>query len=145
MAVQADLLELFTGGCFCGSVRYQVAGKPLAVAVCHCKDCQRSAGAPMVSWSLYAQSSLVIIKGKPATFSKSGAAIRSFCPVCGSGLFYTNSLSIPGRVDVQSSTFDCPEAFPPQAQVQVAERLDWVNHLLELPGYERYPGPDKIP
>ncbi|KAF9566959.1 hypothetical protein CPC08DRAFT_681732 [Agrocybe pediades] len=30
-----------SGGCFCGSARYQVVGKPLLSAYCHCTLCQR--------------------------------------------------------------------------------------------------------
>ena len=43
-------------------------------------------------------------------------------------------------VDIQSSTLDQPEALPPTVQVQTAERLGWMKHILELPEFERYPG-----
>ena len=32
------------GGCFCGSVRYEVTGKPILSAYCHCSLCQRLNG-----------------------------------------------------------------------------------------------------
>ena len=32
------------GGCYCGSLRYAVAGDPLNTAICHCKSCQRQTG-----------------------------------------------------------------------------------------------------
>lgn len=31
----------WTGGCQCGSVRYEFAGEPLALYVCHCIECRR--------------------------------------------------------------------------------------------------------
>ena len=65
--------------------------------------------------------------------------MRSFCPDCGSGLFYRNAAVLPGLVDIQSSTLDQPEALPPTVQVQTAERLGWMKHILELPEFERYP------
>ena len=65
--------------------------------------------------------------------------MRSFCPDCGSGLFYRNAAMLPGLVDIQSSTLDQPEALPPTVQVQTAERLGWMKHILELPEFERYP------
>ena len=66
--------------------------------------------------------------------------MRSFCPDCGSGLFYRNAAVLPGIVDVQSSTLDDPDSLPPTAQVQTAERLGWMTRIHALPEFERYPG-----
>jgi hypothetical protein len=43
-------------------------------------------------------------------------------------------------VDVQTATLDDPETLPPMLQSQLAERLDWMTHVDELPGFERCPG-----
>ncbi len=40
-----------TGGCHCGAIRYEVEGEPLTHALCHCSDCRRHSGAPMVGWN----------------------------------------------------------------------------------------------
>ena len=32
------------GGCLCGKVRYSADVDPTFVAVCHCKNCQKSTG-----------------------------------------------------------------------------------------------------
>ena len=32
---------VLTGGCQCGAVRYEIAQEPLAVYVCHCRECQK--------------------------------------------------------------------------------------------------------
>ena len=129
-----------TGGCHCGAVRYAVSGEPKHVALCHCSDCRRSAGAPMVSWAAFAQDELTVTQGEPITFNSSGTALRSFCGTCGSGLFYRNAEFLPGIVDIQSATLYDPDAMPPGAHIQVAERLHWMETAHELPTFERYPG-----
>lgn len=129
-----------TGQCLCGAIRYQLTGEPRHVAVCHCRDCRRSAGAPMVSWAMFPESALTLLQGQPRTINSSGSAMRSFCPDCGTGLFYRNAVNLPGIVDVQSATLDDPDALPPGVQIQVAERLRWMQKAHELPAFERFPG-----
>ena len=129
----------FAGRCLCGTIGYQLSGEPKVVALCHCSDCRRSAGAPMVAWAMYSEAALILTRGQPKTINSSGAAMRSFCADCGSGLFYRNAVVLPGLVDVQTSTLDDPEALPPTLQIQVAERLNWMKHIHELTEFERYP------
>jgi len=83
---------------------------------------------------------LALLQGQPKTINSSGSAMRSFCPDCGTGLFYRNAVILPGIVDVQSATLDDPDALPPGVQIQVAERLHWMTQAHELPAFERFPG-----
>jgi hypothetical protein len=129
----------YSGRCFCGAIRYLLAGEPTHVSICHCSDCRRSAGAPMVSWAAFPEASLTVTKGVPKTINSSPTATRSFCADCGSGLFYRNATVLPGIVDIQSSTLDDPDALPPTVQIQTAERLGWVKHMNDLAEFERFP------
>ncbi len=131
---------VLTGGCHCGAVRYAVSGEPKHVALCHCSDCRKSAGAPMVSWAAFVESDFAVTQGNPVTFNSSGSALRSFCGNCGSGLYYRNADYLPGIVDIQSATLDDPEQLSPGAHIQVAERLHWMETAHELPRFERFPG-----
>lgn len=128
-----------SGRCHCGAIRYEAEGEALHHAVCHCDDCRRHAGAPMVGWIAF-KAEQVAIEGTPVTYASSEHGRRQFCGVCGTGLFYTNDDALPGLIDIQSCTLDDPEAAPPGAQIQLAERLGWTRTLDELPGFERYPG-----
>ena len=130
----------YSGRCFCGAIQYQIKGQPNVVALCYCTDCRRSSGAPMVVWAMFPEVSLTLTKGNPKTINSSGAALRSFCADCGSGLFYRNQAVLPGIVDIQSSTLDDPNALPPTIQIQTAERLGWMTHVHELPEFERWSG-----
>ncbi len=132
---------MMTGGCQCGAIRYEITGDPINHSLCHCTDCRRSAGAPMVGWAMMAHDQLAVI-GEPAVFASSEHARRHFCIQCGTGLFYTNAENLPDMVDVQTGTLDEPENYPAQAHIQTAERLPWMETAHILPAFERFPSQD---
>lgn len=128
-----------SGRCLCGAISYEVSGEPRFAALCHCVDCRRAAGAPMVAWAMFAEAALVLTKGSPKTINSSGTAMRSFCSDCGSGLFYRNAAVLPGLVDIQTATLDNPDALPPTLHIQTADRIGWMKHLTEMPEFSRFP------
>jgi hypothetical protein len=127
------------GGCHCGAVRYKVSGEPQHVALCHCSDCRKSAGAPMVAWAAFAEDEFTLLQGELTVFNSSGTALRSFCAKCGTGIVYRNAEYLPGIVDIQAATLDNPDALPAGAHIQTAERIGWMASAHELPQFERYP------
>lgn len=128
-----------TGGCHCGAIRYEVSGEALTHALCHCSDCRRHAGAPMVGWTMYPEAAVRVTKGTPKTYKSSAHGRRQFCAACGTGLFYVNAEMLPGIIDIQSATYDDPERVPPRVQIQVAERISWMEQAHTLPAFDRYP------
>ena len=66
--------------------------------------------------------------------------MRAFCGTCGTGLWFTNQEMLPGIVDIQTATLDDPDACPPEAHIQSAERIGWMANAYELQAFERYPG-----
>lgn len=128
-----------SGQCHCGAIRYSM---PTAVehhALCHCSDCRRHAGAPLVGWALVGQDTLEV-SGTPKVYASSEHGRRHFCGDCGTGLFYTNEAIFPGQIDVQTATLDDPDLIPAQVQIQTAERIGWMARLDTIPAFERYPG-----
>ncbi|CAG8267849.1 unnamed protein product [Penicillium nalgiovense] len=83
------------GGCFCGRIRIEYSGQPLASALCHCLDCRKLTGGPY-SFNFIVRSAELHVSGSPKEVPKtsdSGNAIKNyFCPDC--GLYYTE---IAGR------------------------------------------------
>ena len=128
-----------TGGCHCGTVRYETEGEAITHALCHCKDCRRHAGAPMVGWTMYKEGAVKVTKGTPKVYHSSEHGRRHFWSNCGTGLFYTNAKILPGIIDILSGTYDDPDAVPAPAHIQIAERIGWMARVHELPMFERYP------
>jgi len=131
-----------SGGCHCGAVRYAVEGEAMTHALCHCSDCRRHAGAPVVGWTMYPEEALRITKGAVKVYVSSEHGRREFCADCGTGLFYRNDENLPGIVDIQSATYDDPDAIPAQVHIQTAERIGWMADAHSLPAFGLFPPMD---
>jgi hypothetical protein len=93
----------------------------------------------MVGWTIFQADTVKTVRGESNLYKSSEHGRRYFCPDCGTGLFYTNDSVFPGIIDVQSATFNDPEAVPAQAHIQVAERIKWMDRAHELPAFDRFP------
>jgi hypothetical protein len=127
------------GQCHCGAVHYEMPVETIHKAICHCSDCRRHAGAPMVAWGLVNRDQLTI-EGATKEYASSANGRRHFCPNCGTALFYTNDVVFPGQIDVQIATLDNPDEISPDIQIQTAERIGWMEGIERMPEFERYPG-----
>ena len=129
-----------TGGCHCGAIRYQVEGELIVHALCHCSDCRRHAGAPVVGWTMYARGCGQGDEGaaQGLRIHPSMAAATS-APTAARGSSTSMRTSCPGIIDIQSATYDDPDAVPAMVHIQTAERLHWMERAHELPSFERYP------
>lgn len=116
------------GGCFCGAVRYTVAGAPDRVVVCHCPDCRRAAGAQSVAWMFLSLENYEITQGVPAEQVSSPGVVRKFCSSCGTTLSWEGDKH-PRRIDVTVGSLDNPEQFPPTRAVYRKHKLPWASEI----------------
>ncbi len=129
---------MFHGQCHCGAIQYEMPENILYHTLCHCTDCRRHSGAPLVGWAAVHTDELRV-SGTAKIYKSSQNGRRHFCSECGTGLFYTNEEILPGITDVASGTLDDPDRLPPQAHIQAAERLAWMRDISALPEFARYP------
>lgn len=130
---------MLKGQCHCGAIHYEMPTEVLHHSLCHCTDCRRHAGAPMVAWAMVPVEQLRVT-GQPAIYHSSENGRRHFCAACGTGLFYVNEEMLPGMIDIQTATLDDPALLqPPTAHIQVADRIAWMQDVHTLPSFERYP------
>lgn len=131
--------KMLHGQCHCGRIQYEMPAEVIHHVLCHCSDCRRHAGAPMVGWAMLAADK-VKIDGIPKVYKSSDHGRRLFCGECGTGLFYVNEEILPGMIDVQTCTLDQPDALPVQMHFQTAEQVAWMATAHDLPKFHRYPG-----
>ena len=108
------------GGCLCGQVRYAIAPLPSQTSIidagyCHCRLCQRASGAPVVAWATVRRAALHMLAGTGTTYASSAKGRRTFCPRCGTALFFTHA-DQPDTVDITLASLDDPAALTPEQQ-----------------------------
>lgn len=132
--------EAVEGGCFCGSTRYLLSGEPISTGICHCRSCQRAAGAESVGWAVMPIAGFRWLTVAPKNFESSAGVTRTFCADCGTTLTYQNS---PESIDVTLASLDDPEGLPPTAEVWLSDRISWNTTHEALPGFEEFSGRSK--
>jgi hypothetical protein len=137
----------WTGGCVCGSVRYECAAEPLRVTVCHCLWCQRRTGSAFGVEVVFPLEAVSVSGIEPTTYRRisdeSGRWLDVyFCPRCGSNLGLTLEAA-PGIRSVPAGTLDQPERLDP-AQLKFrhvftrSRRAGWSDITSEVEAYERH-------
>ncbi len=117
---------MLEGGCFCGKVRYQIAGEIPHIVNCHCSMCRKTNGAPFVSWLVVPQADFAYQRGEPKMLKSSETGSRYFCDDCGTPIacFNTNHETI---IDVTLGSLDDPSALVPGSEVFTDSKLAWLT------------------
>ncbi len=127
-----------TGGCLCGAVRFSFRERPDWISYCHCKDCRRATGAPVVAFVGAATAAVGFAgEAEPVSHRSSPEVWRRFCPRCGSPIAYQDE-RLPGMIYFFLGALDEPEAFPPRHHAWEEQRLPWLHIDDGLPRHARF-------
>lgn len=132
MNLQQDKL---TGGCSCGRVRYVATGKPYKVSYCHCIDCRRATGAPVVVAVMFVESRFRFSQGEPKLYESSEQVFRGFCDICGTPLSWAGIWHRQPFVFIYLSTLDNPELVQPDRHAFCDYQIDWFDTDDDFPRF----------
>jgi hypothetical protein len=119
-----------TGTCLCGQVRATLASDPVAVAVCHCTHCQKTAGSAF-SVVLLVPAPAVQLEGPVTNFgdqSNSGNSVnRSFCSRCGTPVeTSSDGTRAQGIRIIKAGLFAEAQEFKPNIEIFCDRRRGWL-------------------
>ncbi|MGY9057139.1 MAG: GFA family protein [Alphaproteobacteria bacterium] len=131
-----------TGGCYCGQIRYQAEGDPLASMQCHCRECQYITGGNANTIMAMPKSGFSFTKGEPKEFARPDLerpGTRLFCGNCGTGIG-TRSPARPDAMIIKVGTMDDPSVFKAQFAIFMCDKQHF--HLIpeDLPTFDKRPG-----
>src|SRR5262245_18395647 len=124
-------MDILTGGCFCGAVRFEADGAPFHETNCHCSICRRTTGAQCVAWFSVRREQIRIVRGSPVRFHSTAKGIRSFCSSCGTQLTFEHEGA--NEIDITTCSLDDPERVPPKDHTRTSSKLRWVKVGDDLP------------
>jgi hypothetical protein len=115
-----------TGGCNCGTVRFEVTA-PLVVAhYCHCRRCQRRTGAAASANARAAPGALRVLTGQGhlRAWKPENGREKWFCSVCGSALF-SSGPGFSDPIGIRMGAFDDDPGIRPSARYFTAFAAQW--------------------
>ncbi|MEL7313007.1 MAG: GFA family protein [Pseudomonadota bacterium] len=95
-----------SGQCLCGAVTFKGKGEPEGVHCCHCRDCARWNGGPLMAVEF---SESFEFSGPLHWFQSSDWAERGSCKRCGSALFWR--MRDGSHFSAATGAFDDPSIF----------------------------------
>jgi hypothetical protein len=129
------------GGCQCGAVRYRITGEPIALYVCHCRECQKQSASAFGLSLEVARTALRLTRGTPRRWTRgtdSGRRLACFfCPGCGSRLWHEAADGIAETLTIKAGSLDEPVDLSPAIHIWTARKLTGVlipEHARQFPG-----------
>lgn len=123
-----------TGGCLCGSIRYEAEVFLQNGYICHCTICQRSTGQPAEITVLIKAGTLKYLKKEPKYYVSSNDGKRGFCADCGSRIVWQAlAPEDDWLTNVTVGSLDRPAEARVTRHIYADTRLPWYHVCEELP------------
>ena len=129
----------WSGGCLCGTVRYELSSDPFDAGWCHCRTCQLFGGGPAMAFASVPTEDFRWTAGedKVGRFRSSSFGHREFCDKCGSPLRIQVDHQ-PETVDFPIATLDEPDDVPPGFHIFWGSKVSWFDPGDDLPRHDKF-------
>ncbi len=118
-----------TGRCQCGAVQYEIAGEPVELYVCHCRECRKQSASAFGISAIVRRDALRLTRGTVRSWSRPTASGRrldcKFCADCGSRLWHETAGDEP-HVSVKGGSLDEPVDLGKAVHIWTSRKLPGV-------------------
>ena len=123
------------GHCLCKQTTWSFHGEMTWACYCHCDDCRRNCGAPVVAWLGVPLKNFSWTGQKPKTYESSPGVFRHFCETCGSPIGF-EAAHYEGGMHLYAASLEDPADFNPTFHVHHHNQLPWLymdDNLVKYP------------
>ena len=134
-------MSAFSGGCQCGTGRYECAVEAVFTGNCHCRDCQKATGGAYVPVLAVPADALKItgdVKYYDSRADSGHTFSRGFCANCGGRLFGKSS-GMPAIIAITAGSLDDPSRFKPATDFYTSSAQPWDHMNPQLPKFPKQP------
>ena len=133
---------MLSGACMCGTIRYEIAGRPRFMYQCHCGKCRAATGASFATNVIVDTDRFSIAAGKEklSAYESSPGKFRYFCSACGSPI-YSHGEQTKQIVSVRCGTLKQDPGKRVAYHAFVASKAPWVEIPDDLPQFPAWPDP----
>lgn len=121
-----------TGGCLCGTVRYEAELQSTDAHACHCSICQKWAGGPAIG--LHCVKTPDITGAENVGWYKSSKwGERGFCKTCGSKLFFRLDPSYGDIFSISVASLDNSKDVKITKHIYIESKPDYYDFADDAP------------
>jgi len=128
--------------CQCGRLKIRLKGDPQLVSSCHCLACQRRTGSLFGVQAFFRLDQVASVDGERRSFTRTADSgtpvVSSFCPSCGSTLYWERP-NLPGMVTVAVGSFADPQFPAPVRTVWTETKHGWLAFPPGMPHHPKAP------
>src|SRR3569623_2013998 len=124
------------GSCLCGGVSYRIMAPLEPIQICHCSQCRKAQGAPLVTNTPVLEKDFELLSGAELLkgFESTPGKQRVFCSNCGSPI-YSKHAKVPGALRIRAGLIDEPVNATLAAHFHVASKCSWWQINDDLPKF----------
>ncbi len=134
MAKNNQKSQKLLGECLCGSVSFELSGPLRDIVSCYCSECRKTSG-NFVSATLVKENQIHFIEESGLAWFKNDLAIRGFCQLCGSNLFWRQQPE-NGKVSVMAGCLEAETGLKVISHIFVADKSDFHEIAGNAPQYK---------
>ncbi|VAW56992.1 Gfa-like protein [hydrothermal vent metagenome] len=132
--------KIYTGGCLCGKIRFEISGDIQDIIYCHCSHCRKAQGSAFATNGNVDAEKFKFISGENdlTGFEVAPGQTKYFCKICGSPIMSKNN-NHPDKVRVRLGIIESDIIEKPSAHIFVNSKANWETIEGNLPKFEGYP------
>lgn len=134
------MVQLHSGSCLCGTIKFEIKGDFESFYLCHCKHCQKDTGSAHAANLFSTSAKLNWIQGEADVKNFTLPSTRhskSFCKQCGSAL---PGYQMDGKLlVVPAGSLDSQISLRPTAHLFDSSKAAWDQDLSSIKKFSRLP------